>query len=56
MVERERKMIESALEESQGRISGPLGAAVKLGVPRQTLESKIKSLGINKYGFKVAQR
>jgi formate hydrogenlyase transcriptional activator len=53
VVERERKMIESALEETQGRVSGPRGAAAKLGLPRQTLESKIKSLGINKYWFKL---
>ena len=37
-------MIEAALEECRGRISGPSGAAVKLGMPRTTLESKIKSL------------
>jgi hypothetical protein len=42
-------MIEAALEESWGRISGPSGAAGKLGMPRTTLESKIKSLRINKH-------
>jgi formate hydrogenlyase transcriptional activator len=47
-------MIEAALAESVGRISGPSGAAVKLGIPRQTLESKIASLGINKHRFKAA--
>jgi PAS domain S-box-containing protein len=46
----EVEMIEDALAECHGRISGPLGAAAKLGIPRQTLESKIKRLGINKYG------
>ena len=51
--ERERGMIEAALAESRGQISGPSGAAAKLGIPRQTLESKIASLGINKYRFKV---
>ena len=45
-------MIEAALAESQGRISGPSGAAAKLGIPRQTLESKIRRLGIDKYGQK----
>jgi len=47
---REVEMIEAALTESHGRISGPSGAAAKLGIPRQTLESKIKRLGIDKYG------
>jgi DNA-binding NtrC family response regulator len=49
----EREIIGAALAESRGRISGPLGAAVKLGIPRQTLESKIANLGINKYHFKA---
>jgi formate hydrogenlyase transcriptional activator len=49
----ERKMIESALKASKGRISGPLGAAVKLNMPRQTLESKLKMLQINKHGYKT---
>jgi formate hydrogenlyase transcriptional activator len=48
----EVEMIEAALAESHGRISGPSGAAAKLGIPRQTLESKIKRLGIDKYGQK----
>jgi len=50
----EREMIEAALAESAGRVSGPLGAASKLGIPRQTLESKITSLGINKHRFRSA--
>jgi len=50
----EREMIESALAESQGRISGPAGAATKLGIPRQTLDSKIAGLGIDKRRFKLA--
>jgi formate hydrogenlyase transcriptional activator len=50
--DREVEMIEAALAECRGRISGPLGAAAKLGIPRQTLESKIKRLGINKYNLK----
>ena len=48
----EVEMIEAALAESHGRISGPSGAAAKLGIPRQTLESKIRRLGIDKYGQK----
>ena len=48
----EVEMIKAALAESHGRISGPSGAAAKLGMPRQTLESKILRLGINKYGQK----
>jgi DNA-binding NtrC family response regulator len=50
--DQEKQMIEAALMESDGRISGPSGAATKLGIPRQTLESKISGLGINKYRFK----
>jgi formate hydrogenlyase transcriptional activator len=52
LAEREVEMIEAALTECHGRISGPSGAAVKLGIPRQTLESKIRSFGLNKYGLK----
>jgi transcriptional regulator with GAF, ATPase, and Fis domain len=50
----EKKMIEAALRESGGRVSGPSGAAVRLGIHRSTLESKIASLKINKYRFKTA--
>jgi len=50
----EKKMIEAALRESGGRVSGPSGAAAKLGLHRSTLESKILSLKINKYRFKAA--
>jgi formate hydrogenlyase transcriptional activator len=55
LVKQEKEMIEAALAESQGRISGPTGAAAKLGLPAQTLESKIKRLKINKYRFKAPQ-
>ena len=48
-------MIEAALAESQGQISGPSGAAKKLGLPARTLDSKIKRLRINKYRFKVSR-
>jgi transcriptional regulator with GAF, ATPase, and Fis domain len=50
----EKEMIEAALSESGGRVSGPSGAAAKLGIHRSTLESKIASLKINKYRFKTA--
>jgi formate hydrogenlyase transcriptional activator len=50
----EREVIEKALAATAGRVAGPTGAAVMLGVPRQTLESKIASLGINKRRFKSA--
>jgi formate hydrogenlyase transcriptional activator len=49
----EREMIECALTESGGRVSGPSGAARKLGIPRPTLDAKIKRLGIDKYRFKI---
>ena len=53
LVKQEKQMIEAALEESNGRISGPTGAAVKLGLPSRTLDGKIKRLNINKYRFKI---
>ena len=52
LVEREKEIIETALAVCRGRIAGPLGAAIKLGIPRQTLESKIKTLRIDKHRFK----
>jgi PAS domain S-box-containing protein len=48
----EKEMIEAALRESEGRVFGPSGAAAKLGMPRSTLESKIRSLKINKNLFR----
>ncbi len=48
----EREIIEAALAESKGRVSGPLGAAAKLGIPRSTLESRIRALKISKTQFK----
>jgi len=48
----EKEMIEAALRESAGRVFGPSGAATKLGIARSTLESKIRSLKINKNHFK----
>ena len=48
----ERKRIEAALAQSNGKIAGASGAAAKLGIPASTLESKIRSLRINKFQFK----
>jgi formate hydrogenlyase transcriptional activator len=49
---KEKEIIEAALRESGGRVYGPSGAASKLGIPRSTLESKIRSLNISKSRFK----
>jgi formate hydrogenlyase transcriptional activator len=49
----EKKVIETALAECQGRVAGPRGAAAKLGIPPQTLDSKIAALGIDKSRFKT---
>jgi formate hydrogenlyase transcriptional activator len=46
-------IIEAALKESGGRVFGPTGAAAKLGIPRSTLESKIRSLKIDKNRFRA---
>lgn len=53
LANREKEVIEAALAESKGRVSGPTGAAARLGVPRQTLDSKIANLQISKLRFKV---
>jgi DNA-binding NtrC family response regulator len=50
----EKEIIEAALRECQGQVFGPSGAAAKLGISRSTLESKIRSLKINKNRFKTA--
>jgi formate hydrogenlyase transcriptional activator len=50
----ERELIGAALAETRGRVSGPSGAAAKLGIPPSTLESKIRSMNINKYSFKAS--
>jgi transcriptional regulator with GAF, ATPase, and Fis domain len=52
LVVQEISMIEAALEASCGRVFGPTGAAAKLGIPRSTLESRIRSLKIDKNRFK----
>jgi formate hydrogenlyase transcriptional activator len=56
LINRERELIEAALAESRGRVSGPDGAARRLGVPRTTLEYKIKILGIDKYRYRFDAR
>ncbi len=50
---KETETIEAALRECGGRVSGPSGAAAKLGMPRSTLESKIRSLKIDKNRLKI---
>jgi PAS domain S-box-containing protein len=52
LLAREKETIEAALTQSNGRVSGPGGAAMMLGVPQTTLDSKIKRLGIDKYRFR----
>jgi formate hydrogenlyase transcriptional activator len=52
LLDQERQLIESALSECHGRVSGASGAAVKLGIPRSTLESRIRSLQIDKHRFR----
>jgi formate hydrogenlyase transcriptional activator len=54
VADREKAMIEDALLHSKGLIAGPSGAAAKLGLPRQTLESKIKKLRIDRYRYKTS--
>jgi DNA-binding NtrC family response regulator len=49
----EKEIIEAALQECQGRVFGPSGAAAKLGIARSTLESRIRSLKINKNRFRA---
>jgi formate hydrogenlyase transcriptional activator len=51
LVTQEREIIEAALAETSGRVSGPSGAAARLGMPASTLDSKIRSLKINKRRF-----
>jgi formate hydrogenlyase transcriptional activator len=52
---REKELIDVALAECHGRVSGPDGAAAKVGIARSTLESRIRSLQIDKHRFKSAQ-
>jgi len=52
LLEREKEIIETALREAKGVVGGPAGAAAKLGIPRETLNSKIRKLGIKRYLFR----
>src|SRR6267143_290119 len=52
----EKALIEAVLAETRGRVSGPSGAAAKLGLPPSTLDSKIRALQINKHRFKTDAR
>src|SRR6267142_2917187 len=52
LAQREKAIIEVALREAHGVIGGATGAAARLGLPRQTLESKMRKLGIDRYRFK----
>jgi formate hydrogenlyase transcriptional activator len=51
--EQQKTQIEAILKETRGRIAGPDGAAARLGIPASTLESRIKTLKINKHLFRV---
>jgi transcriptional regulator with PAS, ATPase and Fis domain len=48
----EKELIEAALAESRGKVAGPNGATAKLGIPRSTLDLKIKQLDIKKHAFR----
>jgi transcriptional regulator with GAF, ATPase, and Fis domain len=52
LVARDREMIEAALAETKGTVSGPSGAAARLGIPGSTLESRIRALKIRKSQYK----
>ncbi|PYO16628.1 MAG: Fis family transcriptional regulator [Candidatus Rokuibacteriota bacterium] len=54
LAQRERAIIEDALRDAHGVIGGATGAAAKLGLPRQTLESRMRKLGIDRYRFKTS--
>jgi formate hydrogenlyase transcriptional activator len=49
----EKAIVEDALRACGGRVFGPSGAAARLGIPRSTLESKIRTLKINKSRFRT---
>jgi transcriptional regulator of acetoin/glycerol metabolism len=53
LVSHEKALIEDALRATGGRVFGPSGAAARLGIPRSTLESKIRTLRINKSRFRT---
>src|SRR5437870_13149928 len=54
LAQREKALIEDALRDAHGVIGGATGAAAKLGLPRQTLESRMRKLGIDRYRFKTS--
>ena len=54
LAQREKAIIEGALRDAHGVIGGASGAAAKLGLPRQTLESRMRKLGIDRYRFKAS--
>ena len=54
LAQREKAIIEDALRDAHGVIAGATGAAAKLGLPRQTLESRMRKLGIDRYRFKTS--
>jgi len=54
LAQREKAIIEDALRDAHGVIGGATGAAAKLGLPRQTLESRMRKLGIDRFRFKTS--
>jgi len=45
----EKRIIEAALAESNGKVAGPDGAAARLGIPRSTLDARIKHFHIKRH-------
>ena len=56
LTDHERARVEAALAASKGRVSGPTGAAARLGIPRLTLESKIRSLKLTSTASEATKR
>jgi formate hydrogenlyase transcriptional activator len=54
LAKQEKTMIEAALSDTNGKVSGRSGAAARLGMRASTLESKIRALKINEQRFKSA--
>jgi formate hydrogenlyase transcriptional activator len=54
LAQREKAIIEDALRDAHGVIGGTTGAAARLGLPRQTLESRMRKLGIDRHRFKTS--
>jgi PAS domain S-box-containing protein len=54
LAQRQKAIIEDALRDAHGVVGGATGAAAKLGLPRQTLESRMRKLGIDRYRFKTS--